>query len=92
MVLRIHYDGVHEEFMIPNYDFERWKRCEGRAFTQSIKYKISELLTMRVPQIHISNTNPMDHVNENPGAYIRLETRLEIVLVDPENNADDVVD
>lgn len=55
-------------------------------------YQLQDLLTMRVPQIYISNTNPMDHVNENPVAYIGLETRLEIVLVDPENNPDDNVD
>lgn len=50
------------------------------------------MLQMKVPQLHISNTNPMDHEDENPSAYIGLETRLEIVLVDPKNNPDDIVD
>jgi len=47
---------------------------------------------MNIPHIHISNTNPMDHVNENPDKYRGLETRLEIIEVDPVNNPDDVVD
>lgn len=67
-------------------------RDVSRTFTQCIKYRCSEMMHMRVPQIHISNTNPMEYVNENPTAYIGLETRLEIVLVDPDNNPDDRVD
>ena len=84
---------LHEEFLITNYDFEQWKRCvEGRSFKQCIKYKEAETYCMNIPHIHISNTNPMDHVNENPDKYRGLETRLEIIEVDPVNNPDDVVD
>lgn len=38
---------------------------------------------MNIPQIHITNTNPMDHVNEDPDSYLKLETRLEIIVANP---------
>ena len=47
---------------------------------------------MNIPQIHITNTNPMDHVNEDPDSYLKLETRLEIIVANPKKNLDDVVD